>query len=827
MGSAGRAVAPDFFQRLFESAPGLYLVLAPDPAAFTIMAASDAYLRATMTTRAATVGRGLFAVFPDNPDDPAATGTRNLRASLERVLATAAPDAMAVQKYDIPRPTGGFEVRYWSPLNTPVLGEGGVVSAIIHRVEDVTDFLALKQRGAEQARRAEEALDRAQRMELEVFQRAQQLQQANEALRLANDKLGRLDALKTEFFANVSHEFRTPLTLLLGPAEALLSDAALPPPAHRRVEEIHRNALRLLRLVTALLDFASLEAGRLEARFAPTDLARLTAQVASAFASAFERAGLAFTVDCPPLPAPVYVDAALWEKVVLNLLSNALKHTLKGGVTVRLAHDGAGVALSVKDSGVGIPEAELPNLFQRFHRVRGGRARSHEGTGIGVALVKDLAGLHGGAVAVESREGHGTEFRVTLPWGREHLPAGRVAAEPRAPSAGAAAAQVEEVLGWLPGGALPMWPATEARPGRARVLVADDNADMRGFLASLLSDAYQVETASDGKQALEAAQARPPDVVLSDVMMPGLDGLGLVRALRAAPATRGVPVILLSARAGPEAAAGGLDAGADDYLAKPFAAQEVLARVKTHLTMAHVRGALNAELARANEELRAFSYSVSHDLRAPLRAIDGFAEALLEDCGTALDERGRDHLRRVRAAAHRMGLLIADLLELAKVSGAELERQRVDVTALARQAAEELRRGEPSRRVALSVQEGLAAEADERLLRVVLDNLLGNAWKFTAPVAEPRVEVSCESRGGEDVFSVRDNGVGFDMGYVERLFRPFQRLHAETDFAGTGIGLATVRRVVDRHGGRTWAEGTPGRGAAVFFTLAPAAGGAP
>jgi PAS domain S-box-containing protein len=262
--------APDpDFKALFESAPGSYLVLTPD---LTIVAVSDAYLRSTMTERDEIVGRGLFEVFPDNPDDPAASGERNLRTSLERVLRERVPDTMAVQKYDIRRPDGGFEERYWSPVNSPVLGKDGRVRYIIHRVEDVTEFVRLKQAGSEQEKLTHELRTRAEEMEAEILLRSVELQDANERLR-------ELDRAKTAFFDNVSHEFRTPLTLQLGPLEEALNDSDDPlSSANReRIEMARRNGLRLLRLVNTLLDFSRMEAGRAEASFEPVDLASVTA----------------------------------------------------------------------------------------------------------------------------------------------------------------------------------------------------------------------------------------------------------------------------------------------------------------------------------------------------------------------------------------------------------------------------------------------------------------------------------------------------------------------------------------------------------------------
>ncbi|NOT08418.1 MAG: response regulator [Gemmatimonadales bacterium] len=650
---------------------------------------------------------------------------------------------------------------------------------------------------------------------------------AYEAERTRAEGLAQIDQAKTAFFSNVSHEFRTPLTLLLGPLEALLADRGLDAEARERLLQMQRNALRLLRLVNTLLDFSRMEAGRHSARFAPTDLARYTADLASAFRSALEKAGLAFTVVCPPLPEPVYVDRAMWEKIVMNLLSNALKFTFEGGVTVRLAPaSGGGALLAVSDSGTGIPEGERSRLFQRFHRVEGARSRSHEGTGIGLALVQELVKLHGGQIQVASEEGKGTTFTIEIPGGRDHLPPEHVAAE--SPDVGSvarsAAAYVDEALQWLPYDAPPTAEASGVRD--TRVLIADDNNDLRTFLTSLLAPHYEVEAVADGLQALAAIRARKPDLVLSDVMMPGLDGLGLVQALRAHEDTRTLPVILLSARAGQEASLEGLSAGADDYLAKPFTSQELLARVRTHLTMARAREALNAELRHANEELKAFSYSVSHDLRAPLQTIDGFSQLLLDRHAQSLDDKGRHYLNRVRDGAQHMGELIEDLLQLSRVSMAGLQRSTVDISALAKTVGAELMRKDPNRSLSLSIQAGLSAEADGGLVRILLDNLLGNAWKFTAKAPEARIELGMELLDGRETFVVRDNGAGFDMAEADKLFQPFRRLHSESEFPGTGIGLATVRRIVERHGGQVWGEGVPGSGASIFFTLPPAGSGA-
>ncbi len=432
---------------------------------------------------------------------------------------------------------------------------------------------------------------------------------AQEGERRRAEALAELDRAKTLFFSNISHEFRTPLTLMLGPTEDAL---ASPSGTMGRpdLETVHRNQLRLLKLVNTLLDFSRIEAGRAEASFEPTDLAELTADLASAFRSAIERGGIRFDVDCPPIGEPVYVDRQMWEKIVLNLLSNAFKFTVDGRIRVALARAGGGrVELTVADSGIGIPERELPRVFERFHRIEGSRGRSVEGSGIGLALVRDLINLHGGEIRVESRLGEGTTFTVSLPTGRSHLPADRVRQTASLASTSTHPdVFVTEALRWLPGetpGDLPA-PARGGRPDvqPGRVLVADDNADMRDYLARLLSEHWTVETASDGAAALDLARARPPDLVLADVMMPGLDGFELLRELRADARTAEVPVVMLSARAGDEARLAGIERGANDYIVKPFSGRELVARVNAQLVLAaHVRER-TALLAREQTALR-------------------------------------------------------------------------------------------------------------------------------------------------------------------------------------------------------------------------------
>jgi signal transduction histidine kinase/serine phosphatase RsbU (regulator of sigma subunit)/anti-sigma regulatory factor (Ser/Thr protein kinase) len=413
-------------------------------------------------------------------------------------------------------------------------------------------------------------------------------------------ELAALDRAKTEFFSDVSHEFRTPLTLMLGPLADALQDADPDPAAQReRIEIAQRGALRLLRLVNALLDLSRIEAGRASASFGPVDLGRLARDTATVFQSAIDRSGLELVVDAPEEGAIVEADADMLEKVLLNLLSNAFKFTREGRIELRV-RIGERAVLEVADTGVGIPEAELPRLFERFHRVAAAQGRSHEGSGIGLALVEQLVRLHGGEVTVASSEGRGSTFRIELPVAQ---PGGAVAGPAGDP--GSAAAQREgfarEAEAWSDVQER-MVQLPSIGDGRPAVLVVDDNADLRAYLTRLLEPDYTVRTAIDGADALEQIERRPPDLVLTDVMMPRVDGFELLARLREDPRTRRLPVIVLSARAGEEATVEGLDAGADDYLVKPFSGPELLARVHANLEVTRLRDALaSGELERARQ----------------------------------------------------------------------------------------------------------------------------------------------------------------------------------------------------------------------------------
>jgi PAS domain S-box-containing protein len=441
--------------------------------------------------------------------------------------------------------------------------------------------------------------------------------QAYEDERKRAEALAELDRAKTVFFSNVSHEFRTPLTLMLGPLEDMLASTYMPEEQRAQLEVAHRNSLRLLKLVNTLLDFSRLEAGRIEASYEPTDLAKFTAELASVFRSAAERAGLELAVKCETISEPVYVDREMWEKIVLNLLSNAFKFTFTGEIEVSLRRIHGTVEFEVRDTGTGIPERELPHLFERFYRVKGAQGRTFEGSGIGLALVQELARLHGGSVRVKSEFGKGSTFVVSIPLGKSHLPADRIGTARTLQSTGVRSdAYLREALHWLPGeeavqdDAVPLLAKDEPLLTRsasaetpAYILLADDNSDMQEYVRRLLGVQYEVHAVGDGEAALQSARERQPDLILSDIMMPRRDGFALLEAVRSDPSLKYTPVILLSARAGEESRMEGLQSGADDYLVKPFTARELLARVKSHLSMSQLRLQTGRQLDSETEAL--------------------------------------------------------------------------------------------------------------------------------------------------------------------------------------------------------------------------------
>jgi signal transduction histidine kinase len=670
------------------------------------------------------------------------------------------------------------------------------------------------------------------------------------------EALAEIDRAKTVFFSNVSHEFRTPLTLMLGPLEDRLGQRDLMPPEEREpLELIQRNGLRLLKLVNTLLDFSRIEAGRFEASFEPVDLGTYTAELASVFRSAIEKAGLRLIVNCPSLREKTYVDGQMWEKIVLNLISNAFKFTISGEIEITLCEVDGQVELRVRDTGIGIPTAEIPRLFERFHRVKGSQGRTHEGTGIGLALVQELARLHGGSVSVLTEVGAGSTFVVLIPQGSAHLPPDQIqSTRTLASTALGATPYVEELIRWLPddplvrnsSAALDEAPTYfraasngHSTTTRSRILLADDNADMREYVGRLLSQSYDVEAVRDGQAALEQLQANPPDLVLADVMMPRLDGFGLLTAIRLNEKTRMIPVVMLSARAGEESRIEGLAAGADDYLIKPFSARELLARVEAHLNLNRVRREAESErelLLKAEHEARAaaesanqlkdqFLATLSHELRNPLNVLLGYSQLLLSLPEVSKFENLRHIAETLVRNAKSQSQLVNDLLDLSrlKMGKVSLVVRPVCMATMIQNAIETIRAEADAKQISIEVSlddEKTVVSGDALRLQQVAWNLLNNAVKFTPPGGQIIVKVITSDDSA--VLAIEDTGQGIDAAFLPHVFDMFRQADAGTNrrHSGMGIGLALVRQLVTLHGGTVTANSEgPGKGAQFLVHL--------
>jgi len=542
------------FRALFEAAPGLFLVLDTD---LRIVAVSDAYLAATMIRRDDVLGRGIFEVFPDNPDDPAATGVGNLRASLERVRKTAKPDTMAVQKYDIRRPEaegGGFEVRYWSPVNSPVLDDRRRVRYIIHRVEDVTEFVRLRQRGDEQEAMRAELIERAEGMEAEILRRSQELQAANAELRKAG-------AAKNEFLSRMSHELRTPLAAILGFSELLATrDLGEKPDEWGRM--IHVAGEHLLTLVDEIMDLSRIEAGTVGIS---TEAVSLRPLVEEAFQLMRPvAAGHDITLFDPVFTeatgaAYVLADRQRLTQVVINLISNAIKYNRhRGTVTVEAEEDGGRIRLSVADTGAGIDPDQLPRLFTPFDRLDAA-ASGIDGTGLGLALSRRLVEAMGGRIGVRSRRGVGTTFWVELEIAR-----------PAAVDATDAA--TEDLLG------------TREYAAELRVLYVEDVVANVRLVEEIFArrPSIRLIPAMQGRLGIELARDHHPHLIFLDLHLPDIAGVDVLAALRRDAATRAIPVVILTADATRQERDRLRRLGARSYETKPIGVRRLLELVDDH-----------------------------------------------------------------------------------------------------------------------------------------------------------------------------------------------------------------------------------------------------
>jgi signal transduction histidine kinase/CheY-like chemotaxis protein len=548
---------PDF-RALFQSLPDLYLVLSTN---LSIIGVSDAYLCATMTKRDEILGRKVFEVFPDNPSDPSATGARNLRASLARVLLDKTPDTMAVQKYDIRKPQsegGAFEERYWSPVNSPVIGPDHNVAYIIHRVKDVTEFVRLKRQGTEQKKLTEELRTHAGRMEAEIYQRAAEVQKANQRLEAANLELHRAkegaeraSTFKDQFLSTMSHELRTPLNAVLGFSD-LLADESYGPLNERQqryINHIRTGGKHLLSLINDILDLSKIEAGRMELVLESVPVERVFGEVLSAMRPLADKKCHLLSKDAPP-GLLIRADSTRFKQILMNLLGNAIKFTPSGGrigVSARLIGDR--VRVEVRDNGPGIPPDEQKRIFEAFYRLRES-GRKTEGTGLGLAITHRLVELHGGKLDLASEFGTGSCFYFSLP----------------------AAVERPRLVNVKPLATL---------AGSAVVLVIEDDRISAHLIQSQLTSAgYEVRICDQPGEAVEfAAQLQPIAITLGIVKKPR-EGWELLSQLKRDPRTAKIPMLVVSIVDQPSI---GAMLGADEYLLKPLAKATLLEALGRHV----------------------------------------------------------------------------------------------------------------------------------------------------------------------------------------------------------------------------------------------------
>ncbi len=826
-----KEIAVDYLE-IIRSMPDLYLIIDP---IFSIVEASDSYLKATQTVRKNIIGKNIFDVFPDNPDDKEATGVKNLSHSLNQVLKTKLPDSMAVQKYDVRVKKENklvYEKRYWSPINTPVLNKKNEIQYIIHRVEDVTDFIDLRQQELQQAKLTKQLRTRAGQMEIEIFKRAQEIQEANKQLRSANKELGRNDQeqkilykkmekinqLKTQFFANVSHELRTPLTLILGTLEKLISDEALFGYQYD-LEMIERNTRILLKLVNDLLDVAKLEAGKINVNYFKLDLVKIIKHIASIFESHAKERHIDFSIQTPSMLIAEF-DPDKIQRVMMNLFSNSFKFTPPNGiVNCNISATKTHAIITVSDNGPGIPEQLKKTIFERFFQGEESTTRQHGGFGLGLAIVKDFVELHGGSIQVERAPEGGAKFIIELPL---EAPRGTVLQtdyyESSILSKEIAPQIIKELHTQERVVSIPLHTESD-NTDWPLILIIEDNVEMNQHISQVLSTTYRTASAFDGKEGYEQTLSLYPDLILCDIMMPRMSGIQFLHEIRQHDELNDIPIVVLTAKIDHELSAKLLSEGAQDYLSKPFSQLELKARVYNLIRLKKNKEEIeqkNLELASANQELESFSYSVSHDLRNPLSSIIGFSSLILD--AYTLEPEIMEYVNHILISGKRMEELINDLFALSQAIKSEFKSEVVNLTKMVTSVIKALKVQNPHRKIKTIIKNDVKANCDAHLIRIVLENIIGNAWKYTSKNAISQIEFGVLD-DKHPIYFVRDNGVGFLQVNANKLFTPFSRLHLEKDFPGSGVGLAIVKRIIQRHGGRIWVESEIDKGTTIYFTL--------
>ncbi|VEB33311.1 ATP-binding protein [Legionella cherrii] len=794
---------PIDYKSIFESAPGLYLVLDKE---FTIIAASNNYLHATMVTREQIIGKNIFEVFPDNPEDPQATGVSNLNDSLNRVLKNKTHDTMAIQKYDIRRPSeqgGGYEERYWSPINLPVFDNHKKIKYIIHRVEDVTEYIQLKKTRYDQLKAMEALRTRAGEMEIEIYQRAQEIQVINKKLQIANYNLASLDQLKTQFFANISHELRTPLMLILGPIDTLLRDKTLAPSQVKRIQLMKENAHLLLKHVNDLLDIAKFDSGRLQINYYNIDFVHLIKRILSLFEADIEAKGLHLSYSLPPKLC-IQIDYEKIERVIINLLSNAIKFSpFHGTINLKLDKKNAHAELSIEDNGPGIPSEYREAIFERFFQMEESMGHS-EGTGLGLAIVKDFIELHQGKITVQQSKLGGALFIMQIPLNAPadqlvhgEQPVHKTIEIPRIVS------QRKIVTKQL---------NRENHAQLPLALVVEDNSTMNEFLCELLSKDYRIASARDGKEGLDMAIKLHPQIIITDIMMPNMNGIELVHAIRQHSSLLSTPIMIVTAKADEELCVRMLQEGAQDYMIKPFSTEEFKARIANLILVKH-----------AEDELERFVYLAAHDLKSPLPAIEHLVSWIEEDVGNQLTSQSRKYLTFLRQRAYRMSNLLDGLLKYAQAGSMHSKVEKINFPELVNSVAHKV---EAANDFNICCEHcDFMVEAEKKLLQEVIYELIDNGVKHHH-LQKGHIQVGVVEKNDYYEFFVADDGPGIERAYQDRIFQLFQTLQPRDVLESCGVGLSIAKKIVEAQGGSIGVKSDKNQGAIFYFTWPKQIGGA-
>lgn len=661
-------------------------------------------------------------------------------------------------------------------------------------------------------------------------------------LNTRNRELAELDRLKSEFFANVSHELRTPLTLILAPVEDLLQKRdAIPSAVANQLDIIRGNSLRLLRLVNDLLEVIRLEEGRVKLDRRPLDLNALLSGVVEAVEPLAKSRGIAFHQQLSNDPIQIQGDRGALEKIFFNLLSNAFKFTNEGGsVGITLQLDSDQVKVTVQDTGIGISESDLPFVFDRFRQADSSATRKYVGTGLGLALVKELTEKHDGRADIQSRLGEGTAITVRLPLmppvdeidaanSKDDSTDNSTTTAPWQELPATHGAQVESTS--------PDEPATAKSNERATVLVVDDEPDMRRYLVDLLSREYRVLKASDGRQGLALAQSRRPNLMVLDLMLPEIDGLEICRRIKESPETRSTRIVLLTARADETTKLTALENGADDFLTKPFSGIEVQTRLHNLLRSAK----LEQDLQLRNEELRGtldeltktqnhlihsekinalgrLSAGLLHEVNNPLNYTLTALEVIKTDPTITGDEELSDIIGDINEGMQRIRSIVAELRAFAYPSKGE--RQVFEVANAVQGALQMLAHEQRDIAVRNELSEHYRVMGSRNHAVQVLVNLITNASKAVRAVSDKRageIRIRAEENNGRVYISVRDNGTGIPADSLERVFDPFYTTRDVGE--GMGMGLSVCQTIVRNHGGQLCVRSEEGAWTEFTFDL--------